>query len=1183
MPFKIKLRRTKRYNVLHKNCFVSKIRLLNSSEIECTLSVESTGMECLVAVAQRAELSETHYFGLWFLSKSQQARWVELEKPLKKQLDKFSVEPLLYFGVMFYVPSVSYLNQSVTRYQYYLQLKKDVFDGRLRGTVEQYVRLAALAVQVEFKSYSVFETHDFLREYMLFPAGWTQDDALMQELFHKVALEHKNVSRFIPEEAAVLYIQEVERMEGYGQECFHVKDSHSNDVSLCIFFMGICVGDNQGKSTASYRWNDIGNITHNKSAIVLELNRKEENVLFHTDDIENSKYISRLFAARMKFYKENKICTEQPITPPTVRRQPTWSRSSVSRQQATILPPRQFQGNETFISEDSIFHMSDDTFNFRSQNSLDRYMELNLMNGTVPNGSVSSAHSMSSLNHSQNFIQASPMSSNLSITGNDIMRSDYIPKCRHSAIIVPSYRQTPDYETVMRQMKRNIHPPDSQSQSLRNLNIGNTHAYRHRENLVYSQPEIHDRPPYMASYGPQSPFGNKPINPPEQIHVNQTASNPANVKSISHTVSTPELANMPPQSLSTAHIFRNFLPRPPPPYPPPRPASSTPDLASHRHKRVSASSPDLVARKVQQSVKTFQEDSSPVVRQSFQEVSETLKPQKHHPVINKRHSFEVMSHMVRGMEAMTLKSLNAPFPRRNTLREQLYTTEEPEQKSHEAPQMPVYHHKKTPSDATMLIHSSESEEEEDQHKPVPTTSYLPGILYSTQLQAALARIPNKPPPEYPGPRKSVSNGALRPESSCISAAIARARAISSRPSQTLCMARNEPGPVAGSTLGPSLSEPDLSSVKERVKKEPVKERPVSEMFSAEDAIIEREIMMRNLQKQEMAALENQKRPLMLAALNGLAVSKIPLPGDRPDDAMFMAVDERCNALRRKLEEGMVFTEFEQIPKRKADGVFATAVLPENLERNRVREVLPYEENRVQLVPTKENHTGYINASHIKVVVGDKEWHYIATQGPLPHTFHDFWQMVWEQGVNVIAMVMAEEEEGRAKSHRYWPKLGSRHNSATYGKFKVTTNFRTDSGYYATTGLKIKHLLSGQERAVWHLQFTDWPEKGCPDEVQKFLSYLEEIQSVRQYANSTPDTSSRCNPPVLVHCSAGVGRTGVVILSELMMRCLENNDKVEIPMMLKYLREQRMFMIQTIAQYTFVYQVLIHFLESSRLI
>jgi len=80
-----------------------------------------------------------------------------------------------------------------------------------------------------------------------------------------------------------------------------------------------------------------------------------------------------------------------------------------------------------------------------------------------------------------------------------------------------------------------------------------------------------------------------------------------------------------------------------------------------------------------------------------------------------------------------------------------------------------------------------------------------------------------------------------------------------------------------------------------------------------------------------------------------------------------------------------------------------------------------------------------------------------------------------------------QESGREKSFRYWPRLGSRHNTVTYGRFKITTRFRTESGCYATTGLKIKHLLTGQERTVWHLQYIDWPDHGCPEDLKGFLS------------------------------------------------------------------------------------------------
>uniref|UniRef100_A0A452R061 Tyrosine-protein phosphatase non-receptor type n=1 Tax=Ursus americanus TaxID=9643 RepID=A0A452R061_URSAM len=1136
---------------------------------------------------------QTHYFGLWFLSKSQQTMGGAGGKPLRNILDKLLMEPLLFFGSHVYVAKcvmASLICSSVpmNRYQYYLQVKKDVLEGRLRCPLEQVIRLAGLAVQADFGDYSRFDSQDFLREYVLFPMDLALEETVLEELTQKVAQEHKAHSGILPAEAELMYINEVERLDGFGQEIFSVKDNHGNSVHLGIFFMGIFVRNRIGRQAVIYRWNDIGNVTHNKSTILVELINKEETALFHTDDIENAKYISRLFATRHKFYKQNKICTEQSNSPPPIRRQPTWSRSSLPRQQPYILPPMHVQCgehySETHTSQDSIVHGNEEALYRNSHNSLD----LNYLNGTVTNGSVCSVHSINSLSCSQTFIQASPVSSNLSIPGSDIMRADYIPSHRHSAIIVPSYRPTPDYETVMRQMKRGVMHTDSQSQSLRNLNIINTHAYNQPEDLVYSQPEMRERHPYTAPYGPQGGYGSKLVSPSDPVNPkNSTVPSKPGASAISHTVSTPELANMQlqgTQTYNTAHMLKNYLFRPPPPYPRPRPATSTPDLASHRHKYVSGSSPDLVTRKVQLSVKTFQEDSSPVVHQSLQEVSEPLTAAKHHGTVNKRHSLEVMSSMVRGMEAMTLKSLNIPMARRNTLREQGPPEEVPG--SHEARQLPHYHHKKTFSDATMLIHSSESEEEEEEEAPgsVPQIPMLREKLgYSAQLQAALARIPNKPPPEYPGPRKSVSNGALRQDQVSLPPAMARARVLRHGPAKAISVSRADQLAGAGPSLGPSISEPDLTSVKERVKKEPVKERPVSEMFSLEDSIVEREMALRNLEKQKMASLEAQKRPLMLAALNGLSVARVPGREESRADATRVPMDERFRTLKKKLEEGMVFTEYEQIPKKKANGIFSTAALPENAERSRIREVVPYEENRVELIPTKENNTGYINASHIKVVVGGAEWHYIATQGPLPHTCHDFWQMVWEQGANVIAMVTAEEEGGRTKSHRYWPKLGSKHSSATYGKFKVTTKFRTDSGCYATTGLKVKHLLSGQERTVWHLQYTDWPDHGCPEDVQGFLSYLEEIQSVRRHTNSMLEGTRSLHPPIVVHCSAGVGRTGVVILSELMIYCLEHNEKVEVPIMLRLLREQRMFMIQTIAQYKFVYQVLIQFLQNSRLI
>lgn len=373
--------------------------------------------------------------------------------------------------------------------------------------------------------------------------------------------------------------------------------------------------------------------------------------------------------------------------------------------------------------------------------------------------------------------------------------------------------------------------------------------------------------------------------------------------SISHTVSTPELANNKQQGANlgnyaaTANMLRIHMSRPPPPYPSShfRPATSTPDLASHRHRCISGSSPELVTRMVQLSVKTFQPDSSAVVHQSLQEVSEPLTvAAKHRSTLGKRHSMEVISSMRGGgggMEGLMMKSINGLLHRRNTLREHVMPTQAPSipqpaaslQQSQELPlQMTAqnppeasvvtpgpsvpYQHQKTLSNATMLIHSSESEEEDEEEEERPELDVqIPGlnedISISAQLQAALAKLPNKPPPDYPGPPRPQTNAqgcthihnpkhahhlnhGLGPQTKQGPVDLNQDTPQTPNGGGSGTLTRGEQNGVNGSVLGPSISEPDLTSVKERVRKEPVKERPVSEMFSLEDSIVEREIAQR---------------------------------------------------------------------------------------------------------------------------------------------------------------------------------------------------------------------------------------------------------------------------------------------------------------------------------------------------
>lgn len=1128
LPFGLKLKRTRRYTVSSKSCLVTRIQLLNGDFVEFTLSVESTGQECLEAVAQRLELREITFFSLWFYNKQNQQRWIDLEKPLKKQLDKYGLEPTVYFGVVFYVPSVTQLQQEITRYQYYLQLKKDVLDGKTSCSLEQAIHLASLAVQAALGDFNRYDSQEFLQKVDLFPEDWIQDECVLEEATQKVVLLYRTLRGLSAPEAEMLYMQEVEKMEGYGQESFQAKDSTGADVTLGSSLDGIFVKHKNGRTHLLSRWSDINNMTHNRSLFALELSNREESVQFQTEDMETSKYVCRMCLARLKFYKTNKSTHQtQPANP--VRRRSS-SRLSLPKPQAYMMPPPQMHYNghftEPYTSQDNLYTNNQNGFFYHSQSSLDCPPLEYGGGGRLRNGSVYSAHSTSSLTNPQHYIQPSPMSSNPSITG-----SDYLPTHRHSALIPPSYRATPDYETIMRQKNQAmiLSQERRQSHSMRNLNISNSYAYSRPDPLVYSQPEIHHYPFHLGSsfHGP-SPY---PY--------------PTERRPVVGAVSVPELTNVQlqqAQEYPASNIMRTQVYRPPPPYPytHPRPANSTPDLS--RHLYVSSSNPDLITRRVHHSVQTFQEDSLPVAH-SLQEVSEPLhrgpahRPQYH---IYKRNSIEIAG-LALSLEAMKVKERAISSSAVETVAlsmhdarshgSQLNVLLEHSQNEEIKEETVSYGHKKSLSDATMLVHSSGEEEEDDTGRHTP--------LSQDGVAADVPEVPKEPPPAYP-------------IGSALESAITGGLGYKSHP----------PIPEREAWTVPSEGE-TVFTTKAKAKKDVLKKRPPVGMNRGS-----RE------RSREMGPPRNPHQ-------NGLSFKSAHL-NDTKEELGSASNDQRSNELEKHMELGLVFKEYEEIPKRASTAEVSIARQPENEDRNRFQDVLPYDHNRVELIPTKENNTGYINASHIKITVSGQDWSYIASQGPLQHTCTDFWQMVWEQEVGIIAMVTAEEESGREKSFRYWPKLGTRHTHVTYGRFKITTRFRTESGCYATTGLKIKHLLTGQERTVWHLQYTDWPDHGCPEDFKGFLTYLEEIQSVRRHTNSISDPKSQ-PPPVLVHCSAGVGRTGVVILSEVMIACLEHNQLTEVPTVLLELRKQRMLMVQTVSQYNFVYKVLVQYLRNARLI
>eukprot|EP00118_Oscarella_pearsei_P003290 m.13780 g.13780 ORF g.13780 m.13780 type:complete len:765 (+) comp25217_c0_seq2:97-2391(+) len=294
-----------------------------------------------------------------------------------------------------------------------------------------------------------------------------------------------------------------------------------------------------------------------------------------------------------------------------------------------------------------------------------------------------------------------------------------------------------------------------------------------------------------------------------------------------------------------------------------------------------------------------------------------------------------------------------------------------------------------------------------------------------------------------------------------------------------------------------------------------------------------------------------------------------------------------DTLRKKLESNDVLVEYDSVPKKFLDQPLVTLPISEVKAKNRFKDIIPYDSTRVRLDPSNNRtESDYINANHISMEIAGEPHHYIAAQGPLVSTAADFWQMIWENDARLIVMVTSEIENNRIKCYRYWPSEGGEDSKVEHGQFEVSSQYFNDTGITITRGFSLLHMPSGETRTVWHLQYVGWPDHGVPSDPETFLAFVEEMDTLRRHGNNTSDDPNM-NPPTVVHCSAGVGRTGVTILMELVIKTVQKNESIDISEYLRILRSQRMALVQTAIQYKFCYQAFLTFLsqssESNRLI
>lgn len=276
------------------------------------------------------------------------------------------------------------------------------------------------------------------------------------------------------------------------------------------------------------------------------------------------------------------------------------------------------------------------------------------------------------------------------------------------------------------------------------------------------------------------------------------------------------------------------------------------------------------------------------------------------------------------------------------------------------------------------------------------------------------------------------------------------------------------------------------------------------------------------------------------------------------------IETEYSDISRKMEWP---TLFQTIRTKSSDNkyTFAEAAKPQNQEFNRYRDVNPYDHSRIVL---KKGPTDYVNANLVKVEKANRQ--YILTQGPTIKTVSHFWLMVWEQKTAAIIMLNKLIEKKQEKCSQYWPgKIGTEHilKLDDVG-LQVEYISHSDYQHYLTRQFKLTELSSSESRTIVQYHYTTWPDFGVPGSPTVFLEFLRRVRA----QGVLDDTVG----PAIVHCSAGIGRSGTFCLVDSVLVLIEKDgqNSVDVKEILLEMRKYRMGLIQTHEQLRFSYQAII---------
>ncbi|XP_017079534.2 tyrosine-protein phosphatase non-receptor type 21 [Drosophila eugracilis] len=1231
MPLKF-LKKCRQYNVTSKSLFVISVHHLldTSSTVDCTISSESKGQECLDNVCQRLLIQQPEFFGLRFLvkgrEKEEEFKWVDLERSLSRQLEKYAAGPKIYLRVRHYVTTgVRHLTDEATRFYYFLQLKSDIHEGRIACDIRTAILLALYCRQAEYDSYhGDKQSKDYLKKSLVLPRnmqGLANDDSMLDGLIVEVLQQHAGLAHLGQSQAEEMYIQCCQQLDGYGEERFAAKDTLGNDLLLGLAIDGMVVNADNGRQY--FPWKDFHTVTIDKRTIKIEQNKLDGGGSivgsFIFAEADTSRYFWKLTISQHKFFKRY-IDTGTPS-----------SQGSGAEMERT--GP---------MGGDSVGYVEYDCSEAASAEHLRQQQQMissNISLATSANQLLGQSLDMSN----NNLLSSTGMLNN----GSNSKNNNNFEERERLKSMLPTYRPAPDYETAV-QLKYRTPSAEFHNMTLTLTTPSNAYYAGsqpdvhnpglHNDNLLYSHLTAH-RYPDVAQ--PAAALHHH-INLYQQQSHPQAMSTPQTYLELSQRMllmrhkapppyvnrlsssSTPDLAVATPRPLQG---YRNYV------------SGSSPDLVSNRtlfnggqfvalnagghastvptssgatmlHQHLSHmghSQPYLPPHGTFENLNMIEEQPSIMsqLRQSamsqaavgtvgalITQSSPTLPPSGYRssipppassplppPIIASSHKTAAPSPLQRSMVNGSIEPIyeNVPLPHRasggssgTTYVDAMRQRASSIQSAPGVVPVAATRHASSNNLATATVNCQADDGNTikygvDRALSTELLFHEPQAPKRTRAASAAPDMGSAPPPRQHGQGSKASLNKSPKAEVIMSAGDSLQQQFS-----TINISANtsaSTSSVLNSTLNTTSSSAASKESKRKkrwnfLSRSKTPEKQKSATLGRENALAT------GPHPKLVTKLKLAQDDLTMPHRWSTGVSKpLPISGR-------YSKDQLCQILDDKLSDSQLFLEFERIPKRRENALYECALLEENEPKNHDPHFLPYDDNRVRLTPSMDNRHGYVNASYINATVGTKQLFYIVAQTPQESiTMRIFWQCVWEADVYLIVQLTEDMS--------YIPL--SSQQRLEFGQFQVYQEFLQTTDRCTTIKLRLYHVLSRRYRSVWYLQYDDWAEQNCPRDVNHFLDFLEELNSVRLASTQEVPPGHNTNPPVFLHCLEGGGRSGVTLTADLLLYTLDHNEDLDIPRVIGQLRHQRDSIIPSLAQYKFIYNLLITYLKRTRLI